>query len=116
MKYYRKFLPDLATVLQPLNELLQAGRKWNWSPKCVTAVNEIKSLLTTSRVLAHYDPDLPMKMAADASAYGIGTIISHVYLDGAEKPIAFASRTLTSSESNYAQIKKRGPCTSLWGT
>ena len=57
-------------------------------------------------VLAHYDPDLPMKMAADASANIVGAVISHVYPNGTKRPIAFASRTLTKSEKNYAQLEK----------
>ena len=54
----------------------------------------------------HYDPDLPIRVAADASSYGLGAVLSHVLRDGAEHPIACVSRTLTPSEKNYAQVQK----------
>ena len=65
--YYRKFLPNLTTVLQPLNELLQKNHKWVWSNECSRAVEKVEWLLTTTDVLTHYDPKLPLRLAADAS-------------------------------------------------
>ena len=49
---------------------------------------------------------LPLVLAADASAYGVGAVISHVMADGSERPIAYASRTLSPTEKNYAQVEK----------
>ena len=69
LNYYRTLLPNIATVLHSLNELLQVKHKWKWTPQCQSAFQEAKDLLTSSSVLAHYDPNLPIRLAADASAY-----------------------------------------------
>jgi len=101
--YYGSFIANLASLLHPLNRLLQHGCPWNWTPECERAFHEAKERLTSSQVLVHYDPLLPIRVAADASAYGLGAVLSHVQMDGSERPVAFASRVLTSSERNYAQ-------------
>ena len=106
LNYYGKFIPKLSTIIHPLNNLLQVSQKWQWTPECGEAFLCAKKTLVSSQVLVHYDPTLPIALAGDASAYGIGAVISHTYPDGTERPIAFASRTLSSSERNYAQIEK----------
>ena len=106
MNYYGRFIPNLATVLHPFNHLLRKGACWNWICQCQKAFQKIKEILGSSRVLAHYNPSLPLTLAADTSAYGVGAVISQKYPAGTEHPIAYASCTLTQSEKNYAQLEK----------
>ena len=106
MQYYGKFIPHLATLLQPLNSLLCKDAKWKWTSECERAFTEAKETLASPTVLAHCDSQLPLRLAADASAYGVGAVISHVLPDGTKRPIGYASRTLTGSERNYAQLEK----------
>ena len=106
VNYYGKFIPNLATLLQPLHSLLQTDTKWVWSQKCARAFQEAKEKIASAQVLTHYDPARPIKLAVDASPYGVGAVISHSMPNGDEKPIAFASRTLHKGEKNYAQIEK----------
>ena len=104
--YYGKFIPNLASLLQPLNELLKARNVWKWSSECEQAFIAAKEKLSQAPVLAHFDPAVPLRLAGDASAFGVGAVLSHVYPDGTERPIAYGSRTLTPSERNYAQLEK----------
>ena len=72
------------------------------------AFEELKSKMASTEVLTHYDTAVPLKLDCDASAYGVGAVLSHLYEDGSERPIAYASWTLSSAERNYAQIEKEG--------
>lgn len=105
INYYGRFIPNLASVLNPLNNLLCKDKKWYWSAACEKSFQKAKDHLTLPAVLTHYDPELPICLACDASPYGVGAVISHVFQGGKEKPIAFASRTLSKAEQNYAQIE-----------
>ena len=106
INYYGKFIPNLAAKLHPLHALLKKGVKWNWSKECTDVFTETKKHLSEAPILVHYDPKLPVRLAGDASNYGIGAVLSHVDPEGQEHPIAFTSRTLTNSEKNYSQIEK----------
>lgn len=86
--------------------LLQKDVKWEWDKNCEAAFLKIKSLLVSSEVLVHFDPNLELKLTVDASSYGVGAILSHVIAPGNEKPVAYASRTLSRSEQKYSQIEK----------
>ena len=106
LNYYGKFMPNLSTLLHPMNNLLGKDVSWKWDEACESAFIQSKEKLLQSQILAHYDVTKPLKLACDASAYGIGAVISHIMPNGEERPIAFASRTLSSSEKNYAQIER----------
>ena len=66
----------------------------------------IKELLQSGRVLTHFDDKLPLILACDASPYGLGAVLSHRFPNGEEKPVGFASRTLTKAERNYSHLDK----------
>uniref|UniRef100_A0AAV2MR29 ribonuclease H n=1 Tax=Knipowitschia caucasica TaxID=637954 RepID=A0AAV2MR29_KNICA len=106
INYYGRFMPDLATILQPLNALLHKGKKWQWTTGCEAAFRRVKELMVSQKVLTHYNPELPPRLACDASPYGVGAVLSHAMPDGVEKPIAYASKTLSRAEQNYAQIER----------
>ena len=74
----------------------------------------MKKLITSDMVLTHYDPGRPLRVACDASPVGIGAVLSHIMDDGSERPIAFASRTLSKAERNYSQIDKEALAL-VWG-
>lgn len=106
LNYYGKFIPNLSTLIQPMTALLHKDVEWQWSEKCQSVFDTAKQSLQSDKVLVHYDPDLPLVLACDASPYGVGAVISHQMRDGSERPIAFASRMLTKTEQNYSQIEK----------
>lgn len=63
-------------------------------------------MIIASTVLTHYDPEKPLILACDASPFGLGAVLSHRDVDGLERPITFASRTLLKPERNYSQLQK----------
>ena len=98
-------MPGLATTLAPLHRLLQKNVQWEWTKDCQEAFEACKEGLTSDSLLVHYDLNRELRLACDASSYGLGAVLSHVMDDGQERPLAYASCTLSSSERNYAQIE-----------
>ncbi|XP_041475767.1 uncharacterized protein K02A2.6-like [Lytechinus variegatus] len=108
LNYYGKFLPDLASNLEPLHRLLRKDARWRWGKEQKQAFGRAKQLLNSTRVLAHYNPEEQLILACDASPYGVGAVLAHRFSDATEKPIGFASRTLNVAERRYSQLDKEG--------
>ncbi|UYV75110.1 K02A2.6-like [Cordylochernes scorpioides] len=106
VNFYGKFIPNLPELLKPLHELLHKKRPWVWTKECGEAIDKCKNSITSERVLVPYDATLPLCLATDASQIGVGAVLSHI-IEGQERPIMFASRTLSVAEQNYSQIEKK---------
>ncbi|XP_063691270.1 uncharacterized protein LOC134823666 [Bolinopsis microptera] len=106
VNYYRRYLPNLSSVIAPIERLRAKNVKWVWTNTEKTAFKILKNLLASNRVLTFYNPKLPLKLDTDASIGGIGAVLSHIMLNGDERPIEFISRTLSPAERNYAQVDK----------
>ena len=80
MNYYAKFIPNLATVLSPLYQLLSQSVPWSWTCERDAAFKKAKLLLTSDCVLIHFDPEKDLVLSCDASYYGLGAVLSHNFL------------------------------------
>ena len=106
LNFYGKFIPNLSAILAPLNVLLRKNTEFTWNTPQQKAFNMAKQCLISAPVLVHYDSEKDIVVYCDTSPYGLGAVIAHKFDDGTEKPIAFASRTLTSAETRYSQLDK----------
>ena len=102
-----------------MHELLQNNKPFVWSTDCNSAFLKAKELISSDKVLMRYTPELPLRLACDASPYGIAAVLAHItdssHITYEERPIAYASRTLTKAKNNYSKNDKSqgSSCNSL---
>lgn len=72
------------------------------------AFTKVKLTLTKPSILAIYDIAAEMKIPADASSHSLGAVLLQRQSSSPSewKPVCYASRSLTTTEANYAQIEK----------
>lgn len=70
------------------------------------AFEDIKAEIRSRRVLALYHPTRETIVAADASSYGLGSVLLQKQSTEEWQPVLFASRTLSPTEQRYAQVEK----------
>lgn len=108
LNYYGKFIHNVSSILAPLHVLLRKEHPWCWGEKQMAAFRQAKRALSSDRVLLHFDPKRQIVISCDASPVGVAAVLSQVDDNGDEKPVAYASRTLTPAERNYAQLDREG--------
>ena len=103
--YYRRFVPGFASVAAPLHRLTKKGVGFVWDEACQAAFSGLKEALVKAPVLPYPDPKLPYLLDTDASAEGVGAVLSQVK-DGAERVVAYYSAKFSKPERNYCVTRK----------
>jgi len=103
---YKKFIPNYATLVEPLRACLRQDSEFEWTDDAQQSFMDVKKCLVDSPALALFHPEMPIIVSTDASDYGLGATLSQVYPDRSERTVAFASRTLTSAEHRYSTVEK----------
>ena len=100
LAYVAKFIPNLSELNAPLRAL-KTSDEWNWMPEAKESFENVKTALTSTKVLKYFDTNLPVTLSVDASMKGLGAAV--IQKNGV---VAYASRALTPAEQRYAQIEK----------
>lgn len=101
-----KFSPRLAEMTKPIRDLLSKKNAWIWGEHQRLAFQEVKQVLSSDQTLSLYNMDYETVIAADASSFGVGAVISQRQPSGQLQPVAYASRVMMDTERRYAQIEK----------
>lgn len=103
--YYRKFIKDFAKLTKPLTACLKKNAKVEHTNEFLDAVDKCKQILTNAPILQYPDFDKPFILTTDASDFALGAVLSQGNV-GSDKPVAYASRTLSDTEIRYSTIEK----------
>ena len=117
--YYRRFIQNYARIARPLNDLLvghctnkkaKKGKPrtrktpFTWTETQQDAFDTLRDRLMKPPVLSYADYRLPFKLHTDASTTGLGAVL-YQHQDGHDRVVAYASRSLKTSERNYPAHK-----------
>ena len=101
--YMGNFMPHLSHHTEPLHAMLKQEAVFTWDEMANASFQKIKDLIAKSatKPLHYYDRRKPVTVQADTSQRGLGACLLQ---DG--QPIAYASKSLTDTETRYANIER----------
>ena len=112
--YYRRFIKDFSKIAKPNREVItglenqfkRTAKKTliEWTEAADSAFVHLKKLCTSTPIFAYWDYQLPFFLLTDSSSEGLGAVL-YQKQDGKLRVIAYASRSVSKSESHYPAHK-----------
>jgi hypothetical protein len=99
--YYRKFIKDFSKIAKPLTNLIKKDNEFIWNDNCQQAFDELKEKLVNHPILQHPNYGKEFILMTDSSGVGLGVVLAQKDNNNKEVVIAYASRTLNSTEQKY---------------
>ncbi len=113
MGYSSRFIPQFASVTEPIRRLIKKDTPFKFSPEQRQVFQALKLKLAEAGTLAYFDKKAPTKVIADASPVGIGAVLIQEQ-NGENVPICYVSRSLTECEQRYSQTEREA-LSLVWG-
>jgi transposase InsO family protein len=98
-------MPNYAQVAEAPLKLTKKNELFIWGQEQQEALDQLKSLLTSEKVMAYPDSALPYRLYTDASNYALGAVLTQIQ-DGVERPIHYLSKTLNKGQRKWSPIEK----------
>ena len=103
--YNTHFIPDFATVPEPLRRLPKKSLHFEFGEEQKNAFNELKSRRSSAETFGYFDKDAKTLIIADASRVSLGAILIQEQ-QGRKRVISYASKSLSAVERRYSQTEK----------
>ena len=101
VNHVRKHIRGLASTALPLTALSSEKVPFEWTADAQRAFETLKRALCEAPVLKLYDPDRPIRVVTDASAWATGAVLLQDFGEGWQ-PIAYDSTKLKPAETRYS--------------
>ena len=117
VNYLCCFIPGLSQLCKPLQALIKKDSEYVWTAVHDKAFQNLKDMVSEDCLIQFYNPHKPLFIECDASRQGIGCVmlqpddnIPADVNDGIPsnlQPVAYASKSLSEAEQNYANIERK---------
>lgn len=106
INFYRRFMPRVASIQAPLNELLKGPNRRGdapliWTPETKVAFSELKHALANAAILAHPSIHSHLAIMVDASNFAMGATLQQRQ-GNSWQPLAFFTKSLSSPQRKYS--------------
>ncbi len=108
-----RFIPDFATIAEPLRKLTRQGTEWKWGLREQESFDMLKDKVGNASMMAFFDKNAQTEIWTDASPVGLGAILVQEQ-NGVKRAVCFASRSLSDVERRYSQTEKEALAV-VWG-
>lgn len=105
VNFSSRFIPNLATVAEPLRRLTRKDVPFVWESEQEQAFQELKRRLENTETLGYFESTAETKLITDASPVGLGAVLIQE-IKGENRVICYISRSLTDTERRYSQTEK----------
>ena len=86
-----------------------------WNYRCQQSFDDLSHLCTIAPILAYANFMKPFKLHTNACRCGLGAVLYQTHGDGTDVVIAYASTSLTKTETHYPAHKLDfSPLNGLW--